>query len=127
MVFEEVARRVVPAVGNLSEADRQRVFEIVDRALMERPAAVRRQLVLFLGIIRWLPLMRWGRRFESLSEGPQEAMLRFFQDGPIGPFRAGFWGLKTLMFMGYYGREAAWAEVGYEPDVEGNERLYGNP
>ncbi len=127
MVFEEVARRVVPDVTGLGEADRQRFLEIVDNALMERPITVRRQLLLLLGVIRWLPLMRWGHWFEGLSEDRQDAMLRFFQDGPIGPLREGFWGLKALVFMGYYGREAAWEEVGYDPDVEGNERLHGNP
>jgi hypothetical protein len=127
MVFEEVARRVVPAVASLGEADRRQVLEIVDHALMERPVSVRRQLALFIGVVRWLPLLRWGRWFEGLPEERQESMLRFFQDGPIGPFRAGFWGLKALVFMGYYGRQTAWREVGYDPDVRGNERLHGNP
>ncbi len=126
MVFERVARRVAPGVAALGDEERTRFLTIVDEALMERPPGMRRQLLLFLVIIRWLPVLRWGTTFERLDGTRQDAMLRFFQDGPVDAFRKGFWGLKALIFMGYYGREAAWAEVGYEPDLEGNSRLHAD-
>lgn len=126
MVLERVARRVAPGVAALPAQEHARFIEIVDRALMERPPGMRRQLSVFLLVIRWLPLLRWGRPFERLDGPRQDAMLKFLQDGPVDAFRKGFWGLKALIFMGYYGREDAWAEVGYEPDFEGNSRLHAD-
>jgi hypothetical protein len=45
----------------------------------------------------------------------QDAALRWFHDAPLAPLRHGFWGVKTLIFMGYYGRPEAAAEIGYRP------------
>jgi len=127
MMLERVARRVAPGLAALGAGRLEEFRAIVDEALMERPAGVRRQLALFLSVIRWLPVLRWGKPFEKLDGPRQDAMLRFFHDGPVDAFRKGFWGLKALIFMGYYGREEAWAEVGYEPDLKGNSRLDQNP
>jgi hypothetical protein len=33
--------------------------------------------------------------------------------------RRGFWGLRTLILMGYYGRPAAAAAIGYRADPQG--------
>ena len=33
--------------------------------------------------------------------------------------RRGFWGLRTLVFMGYYARPEAAAAIGYRADVRG--------
>ncbi len=125
-VLTAVARRVSPGFDSLAGGERERFLEIVDDALMDRPAGVRRQLAVFLRLVRWLPVLRWGEPFERLSGERADAMLRFLQDGPVDAFRKGFMGLRTLILMGYYGREAAWPEIGYEPDRSGNERLHAD-
>ena len=41
------------------------------------------------------------------------------QDAPLLLLRRGFWGLRTLIFMGYYGRDAARDAIGYRADPRG--------
>ena len=41
------------------------------------------------------------------------------ENAPLLLMRRGFWGIKTLVFMGYYGRDEARAEVGYRATVRG--------
>lgn len=116
-----VARRLVPEFA-AGDDERRRAFEeIVDHALAARPAAVRRQIGLFLAIVDRAPALRWGRTFRSLDGNRQDRVLRWFQDGPVGLFRTGFWGLRTLVFMGFYGQPAVWPELGYAPRVTGRE------
>ena len=72
----------------------------------------------------WLPLFRWGTSFERLSGPRQDRVLRWLQDAPLTKLRAGFWGLKTLVFMGYYGQPELWPELPYEQLLDGNEALH---
>lgn len=110
-----IAARVVPASSGLDDAGRREFLEIVDTALGARPEAMQRQLALFLKILWWAPVMRYGRPFGGLAPRRQDGVLRWFQESPVQKIRQGLWGLKTLVFMGYYGRVAAWEEIGYAP------------
>ncbi len=96
---------------------------IVDSALAGRPSGVRRQIGTFLVLIRVVPVLRWGRTFDRLDGERCDAWLRWLQDGPLGLFRQGFWGLKALIFMGYYGQAEVWPEVGYAPLFDARGRL----
>jgi len=122
--FLVVAARVVPAVAQLDAAAQERFREIVLKALGDRPRSVQRQFALFLGVIRWAPLLRYGARFDNLSPERQDAVLRFLMRAPLAKVRGGFWGLRALVFMGYYARPEAWPEIGYAPSFDGNERLH---
>ena len=112
-----LARRIVPETAGLDQAGKTRFFAIIDRALAARPAAVRRQFAVFLGIIRWAPLVRYGRSFDRLAPAQQDAVLRWFEDNPVGVLRSGTWGLKTMVFMGYYGQPETNDSVGYRPGL----------
>lgn len=118
-----VAVRVVPPVAGLDTAGAARFEAIVGKALADRPPALGRQFRLFLALLRWAPLLRFGARFERLSPARQDAVLRFLLDAPIAKLRAGFWGLRALVFMGYYGQPETWPAIRYAPSVDGNERL----
>jgi len=120
-----VARRIVPEIDELETSAWSRFYAIVDQALMDRPATVRRQFGVFLGLIRWLPLARYGTSFERLTDARRDAVLRWLQRALVGRLRQGFWGLKTLVFMGYYGQQELWDRVGYAPANDGNMRLDG--
>ncbi len=120
-----VAERVVPATAALDGAGRSRFAAIVSDALAARPRSVRRQFRLFLALLRWAPLVRFGAPFERLTPERQDAVLRWLLDAPVAKLRGGFWGLRTLVFMGYYGQPETWSAVRYEPSFEGNERLHG--
>jgi hypothetical protein len=119
-----VGARIVPALGDVDDAGRRAVEAILTKAIAARPPALRRQLVLFLNVMRWAPFARYGRPFDRLSGAQQDAVLGWFQDAPIAALRSGFWGVKTLVFMGYYGRPDAGDSIAYRPSRHGNERLH---
>jgi hypothetical protein len=122
--LEVVASRLVPALDDLDGGARERFRAIVGDALGERPAATRRQFSAFLAVLRWLPLLRFGAPFERLPPRRKDRVLRWFQDCPVVRLRQGFWGLKTLVFMGHYARPEIAASLHYAPSFDGNGKLH---
>ena len=120
-----VAARIVPAVAVLDEAKRRRFVAIVIKALAERSRPIQKQFGLFLAIVRWAPLLRFGARFDRLRAERQDAVLRWLLDAPVAKLRSGFWGLRALVFMGYYGQPEVWPTLRYTPSFIGNELLHG--
>lgn len=118
-VFRAVASTVVPRARELDEEGWSRVEGIVADALAARPPAMRRQLRLLLRALQWLPLLRFGRRFTALPAGTRHRVLSALQHAPVLLLRRGFWGLRTLAFMGFYGREEAHDEIGYRAHLRG--------
>jgi len=119
-----LAGRIVPEFSDLDAVRKARFFALVDEALQDRPTGVRGQFGSFLGLLRWAPLLRFGGSFERLSEGRQDGVLRWFEDCPVSLLRKGFWGLKVLVFMGYYGQAESWETVGYAPEFDGRAGLH---
>ena len=111
----DLAARIVPETAELDPAGLDRFFAIVDDALSRREPEVRRQFATFLGVVKWASLPRFGRPFHKLSAARQDAVLRWFEDCPVGLLRSGTWGLKTMVFMGYYGQPETNDLVGYHP------------
>lgn len=118
-VFRAVATCVVPEASRLDAAQWDELEAIVARAIAARPRAVQRQLAVFLILLEWLPLLRYGRRLSRLDPARRTKFLDHIQRGPLLLLRRGFWGVRTLILMGYYGRPAAVAEIGYRADVRG--------
>ena len=115
-ILDAVSAIVVPAFLDLGEREREEFRGIIDGALAARPPGIRRSLALFLKVLRLAPIVRWGRPLERLPEAAAETYLRRVERSRVAKIRQGFWGLKTLIFMGYYGREDSWAEIGYAPE-----------
>lgn len=118
-----VARRIVPEAAALDEAGVAQVLAIIDRALLDRGPEVGRKFSLFLDVLRWAPLVRYGATFPRLGPQQQDGVLRWFESAPVTLLRQGLWGLKSMVFLGYYGRTEAWEEVGYAPSFDSLERL----
>ena len=123
-IFLAVAERVVPEMAGLGRRARADALALVEHQLAARPEKVRRELALLLTLIRWAPAIRYGRPFERLSPDRQDAVLAWLQDAPAAKLRAGFWGLKTLAFLGYYGRAEAPETINYRPSHDGNALLH---
>lgn len=121
--LETVAASITPESAALDLDGRARMLDIVDTALMDRSPSVRRQLGTFLSVVRLAPTVRYGRTFDGLDPDRRAAVLRWFESCPIALLRKGFWGLKALVFMGYYGRPECWDEIGYAPQRDGRTRL----
>jgi hypothetical protein len=70
-------------------------------------------------MIEMAPVLRYGRGFTALDDARRTAVLHVLQDAPLLLLRRGFWGLRTLVLMGYYARPAAAAQIGYRADARG--------
>ena len=118
-VFRAIATTVVPEATHLDAAQWDEVAGIIARVVDARPPALRRQLALFLMVLEWLPVARYGRRFSRLDAARRTRWLEGLQRAPLLLVRRGFWGLRTLILMGYYGRPRVTAEIGYRADAHG--------
>lgn len=119
-----LALALVPPSRDLSEERRKRYFAIVEDMLASRPAGMRRLLSVFLVVMRWLPLVRFGGRLDRLAPDRQRAALQWFEEFPVALVRTGFWGVKTLVMMGYYAQPEIARENGWTPSRSGNEKLH---
>ena len=117
--FRALGTSIVPEAERLTEAEWIELEAIVERGLAVRPPSMRRQLRLFVRVLDVLSLLRHGRRLRSLDAQRRTRFLLAIQDSPLLLIRRGFWGIRTLIFMGYYARPAARAEIGYRADVRG--------
>jgi hypothetical protein len=117
-IFRAVTMTIVPDAAHLDEQRWAELEELVEDALQNRPET-HQQLRLLLRVIRWAPVFRYGRSFTALDLPSRERFLSYLQDHPIQKVRSGFWGLRTLALLGYYGRPEAAQAVGYTPDVRG--------
>lgn len=117
--FRAIALTVVPDASALDEAGWGALEALVEKTLAPRPAAIRRQLVLFVRAIEHLPRLRWGRGFSALTPDERTRFLSGLERAPVLLLRRGFWGLRTLVFLGYYARPEAAAEIGYGADARG--------
>lgn len=114
-VFRAVVSTVVPEATALDEAGWSELEALVTDSIRRRPAALRRRIRLFLRLIQWLPLARYGRRFTNLDAAQGTEFLAGMQNHRVALIRIGFWGLRTLALLGYYGRPAAAEAIGYRP------------
>jgi len=117
--FRAFAATVVLEAALLDSAGWRELESIVDRAVAARPRKVQRQLRLLLRLIEHLPRLRRGRPFTRLSPAERNRFLTGLQDSPVLVLRRGVWGLRTLVFMGYYARQAAAVKIGYRAHPRG--------
>jgi hypothetical protein len=118
-ILRAVVTTVVPEAAALDVRAWGEVESVVARALADRDPRVRRQLATFLRLLQILPVARHGRTFTRLSAAQRTAFLESVERSPIMIVRRGFWGLRTLIFMGYYTREDVGAAIGYRPHRDG--------
>lgn len=116
--FRAVAVTVVPEAAALDEAGWRDLEAIVENALTQRPPRLRRQLLLFMRVIELLPAVR-GPRFSVLPLAARVRFLAALERAPLLLVRRGFWGVRTLILMGYYARPAAAHEIGYRAEARG--------
>lgn len=117
--FRAVAATVVPETVALDSAGWDALERMVERALSARPERLRTQFVLFLRVIEYLPVARHLRRFSRLGPAGRLAALKRLEQSPVLLVRRGFWGLRTLVMMGYYTQPDVQVRLGYRADPEG--------
>jgi hypothetical protein len=117
--FRTVVLTVVPDAANLDEAAWEDLERLVLRSLRDRPSELQRRIHLFMKLIHWLPVLRYGRPLTALDPQRREHFLRSLQEHRLDAIRLGFWGLRTLALLGYYGRREAADSIGYRPHPAG--------
>lgn len=118
-VFRAVVETVAPRSRAFDSEAWSRGEALAGRLVAARPTAIRRQILLFLRVVDLLPLLRWGRRFRSLSPQRRLAVLRRLERAPLLVVRRGVWGIRTLAWMAVYGQGPVQEAVGYRPSPEG--------
>ena len=118
-VLRVIGVTVVPEAAQLDEQQWVALEEIVRGALAPRPRSLQRQFILLVRAIQWLALLRYGRPFTALDPRRREQFLNQLQNAPLLIVRRGIWGLRTLLLMGYYGREAGGLAIGYRAHPRG--------
>jgi len=118
-VFRAVVCTVAPEAAQLDEEGWRELEALVEVALRGRPAAMLRQLRWFLVAIQWLSVFRYGRPFTALRPDQRARVLSRLQDHPLELIRCGFWGIRTLALLGFYGRAEAVRAIGYAADPRG--------
>lgn len=114
---------IVPEIETLDDRGRERFLNIIDDTLATRPPAIRRQFGFFLDILRLSAIFRRFKPLDRLGPDEQGRVLRRFQHSSNNLLRRGLWGLKTLVFMGYYGQTQVAEKIRYTPSLNGNEML----
>ena len=117
--FRAVAVTVVPEASSLGPDAWAELERVVEQSLASRPATMQRQLVTFLRVIEYMPLLRYLRRFTRLSPEHRLQVLAGLQNSGQLLFRRGFWGLRTLIYLGYYTRDDVQGALGYRAHRNG--------
>ena len=117
--FRALSATVVPESLTLRDEEWRELGAIIDQALARRPAAVSRQVALFLRVLNLCALLRYGRTLRGLSPERRYALLHSLERSPVPLLRKGVWGVRTLILMGYYARPAAAQTIGYGATTRG--------
>jgi hypothetical protein len=127
VVVQHAARRIAapdrPAAEdpNIPSADDLEVASFVDAWLSRMHPRIQRDLGRFLAYLEHLAPVAAGyaSRFTRLAPADQDRVLASVEASSSDLLRAGFEGLKSLVFMGYYRDARTWAVVGYDGPLVG--------
>ena len=117
--FRALAVTIVPDAASLDETGWRSLESLVDEALAARPGSLRRQFRLFIHLLSWTSVARFGRRLASLEPRRRDLVLASFERSRLLLLRRGFWGLRALVFLGYWTRPEALQAIGYRARPEG--------
>jgi hypothetical protein len=117
--FRALAVAFVPEIARCTPTQRDELERIVSSALAARPAALRRQVQLFIWILDGLSLVRYGRRLTRLDLVRRTALLEHLASSRRLLLRRGVWGLRTLVMMGWYGQGDVQQALGYRASPAG--------
>ena len=120
-----LAARIVPESAGSPPQVTEPLLAAVDEELWPRPRLQQLEFKLLLFAIRWMTVPFTLHRFERLPGERQDRWLGFLENAPLTLLRVGIWGLKTLVFLGYYTQDGVQQRIVYVPSKEeGNVRLH---
>ncbi len=108
-----VARAAIPSAADLDAEGWTRLDAIVDEAVASRPRTVQRQIVLFMRVLGVFSWIRFARPLRRLDATRTRRLIGFAERSRALALRRGIWGVRTLVFMGYYGQSSVQRAIGY--------------
>ena len=117
--FRAVATTVVPETSALQADGWSALEAMVEQQLAARPEGMRRQLVTFLQVIEYLPVVWHRGRFTRIGPAQRADTLHRLERSSILLLRRGMWGLRTLVMLGYYTQATVQARIGYRAHPDG--------
>lgn len=110
---------ILPSAENLDDDGWHEMERIVDSVLASQPSKVQRQFRLFLRVLDLSTIVAFRTRFHRLDSTARHTALERLAHGPRLLMRRGIWGVRTLVYMGYYTQPAHAAAVGYGATARG--------
>jgi hypothetical protein len=112
LVLSAFATRVLPVGAPFDLA-------FVDRYLATLHPQDERDIGVLVGYLEHLAPVGGGhiRRFTNLGPNEQDQVLQGIEASRIDLLRAGFQGLRAMVFMSYYRTPGAWRLIGYDGPV----------
>ncbi len=117
--FRAVATCCVPETAAATASQWGALEAEVERALGARPPAMRRQLGVFLRLLDVAARLRYGTALSRLDQAQAGRLLGGFSRAPSLLLRRGVWGVRTLVFLGWYTQPEIVASLGYRADPAG--------
>lgn len=114
-----LATSFVPEIAGATAAEWSALEERIAQALAARPAAMRRQLGLFVRVLQAASRIRYRSGLAALDSGRRTALLEAFAGSPLLLFRRGIWGLRTLVMLGWYTQPSVVSALGYRAAPSG--------
>ncbi len=109
----------VPAAKGLAPEALDALLARVDARLAAEEPGLGRRLRLFVRVMHLFPLVGYGRTFAGLSAARRTEFFARVERSRFPLLRVGLWGLRTLLFLGWYGDPEVQARLGYRPDPRG--------
>jgi hypothetical protein len=112
-VLRAIGSAVLPDPYALDDEGWAEAERIIEGALAPKPPGIKRQIRLFLRVANLFSVFRTGRTLTKLRPHRRLAFLEKLQRSRLMTLRRGMWGIRTLIFMGYYLQDRVRAEIGY--------------
>jgi hypothetical protein len=125
VVVQHAARRITapdrPRDPTIPSADEAEVASFADTWMTHLPEKPRQDLARFLAYVEHLAPIRagFGSRFTRLPPADQDRVLAAIETSSSDLLRAGFDGLRSLVFLGYYRDPRTWKVIGYDGPLVG--------
>lgn len=117
--FRAAASTFVPELAAADEVVWERLEATVTRMLARQPPRASRQLALFLRLMDGLAVATRLSRLARLTPDARHRLLAGCERAPALLVRRGVWGLRTLVFAGYYTQPGVMAAIGYRATPAG--------
>jgi hypothetical protein len=125
-VVQHAARRIAApdaaaTKAGVPAADETGVADFADAWIARMNPRMRRDLLRFLAFVEQVAPFGCGYlgRFTRLEPAAQDRVLASIEGSSHGLLRAGFDGLKALVFLGYYRDPRTWSVMGYDGPLLG--------